>query len=311
MLGRPILIHNFDGEVRAFLNVCSHRFSLLQCAPRGNRPVRCPYHGWAYDRDGIPVGIPGNAAHFGLDRTDRAALALPRYSLECRGRFLFVRLSQDGPALSDYLGPYAEILDHLSSLCSETFEDRSLPWASNWKLGVENVLEVYHAEFVHPDSFRQFVAKGWECSHARDHSRGLAPLSEASRRWWSGVTTRLGLNTDHRFTGYDHYFIFPNLAIGVTDGAMISVQTYEPVSAAECRLHFRLRLADAARTSAAHAAVTEQIRSFNLTVLDEDRQICERVHQGSRYVSRPPLLGRNEVRISAFHDAYRRYMDML
>ena len=52
--GLAIVVQNFRGELRAFRNVCSHRFSRLQWEERGNRPLACRYHGWAYDAQGCP-----------------------------------------------------------------------------------------------------------------------------------------------------------------------------------------------------------------------------------------------------------------
>ena len=306
--GTAVMIHNFDGEPRAFHNVCSHRASPIHCAARGTRLPRCPYHGWTYNRDGVPVGIPGNAEHFGLDRAGREALALRRFVLAACGRFLFVRLADEGPDLDGFLGGYGPVLRHLSDQFTDLFDDQVMDWNANWKHGVENVLEVYHADSVHPESFRQFTDRGWDCSTEGEHSRGQAPLSEASGRWWAGVAGKLKLQRSDRHQGYDHFHIFPNLAIGVTEGAMMSVQTYEPDGPDRCRLHFRLCMADSTapspRPEAARRAVEEQIRSFNTKVLGEDRAICERVHEGAKQAVHPPLLGRNESRLAAFHRAY-------
>ena len=40
-----IVVQNFKGELRAFQNVCSHRFNKIQTEERGNRPLTCRYHG--------------------------------------------------------------------------------------------------------------------------------------------------------------------------------------------------------------------------------------------------------------------------
>ena len=37
---RQIVVQNFHGELKAFKNVCSHRFSRIQCEQRGNRPLQ-------------------------------------------------------------------------------------------------------------------------------------------------------------------------------------------------------------------------------------------------------------------------------
>src|ERR1700733_7788677 len=47
--GRGITIQNFDGELRGFRNVCSHRHARLRAECRGNGLLRCPYHGWTYN----------------------------------------------------------------------------------------------------------------------------------------------------------------------------------------------------------------------------------------------------------------------
>jgi phenylpropionate dioxygenase-like ring-hydroxylating dioxygenase large terminal subunit len=65
---RGIVVQNFHGELRAFRNVCSHRHSRIQTQNCGNRPLQCPYHGWTYNIQGIPTGIPKNAEAFGLDQ---------------------------------------------------------------------------------------------------------------------------------------------------------------------------------------------------------------------------------------------------
>ena len=53
LLETPILLRNFDGELRAFLNVCPHRHSRLTDKPRGNaEKLRCQYHGWEFNADG-------------------------------------------------------------------------------------------------------------------------------------------------------------------------------------------------------------------------------------------------------------------
>src|ERR1700722_11125229 len=59
LFGRPLIVCLLDGEFRAFLNVCAHRFALLTSKPCGNNPtLRCQYHGWEYDSQGRTRKIP-------------------------------------------------------------------------------------------------------------------------------------------------------------------------------------------------------------------------------------------------------------
>lgn len=311
--GTSVLVQNFGGELRAFHNVCTHRYSLIHLKPCGNGKPVCPYHGWTFNRDGVPAVIPGNAKFFGFDEHARRDRALPRFELAVRGRFVFVRLESDGPTLDEHLGPYAPVLDHLSDLFTDTVDRGGLPWAANWKTGVESVLEVYHVDATHPETFKKFTKKIWLCSYAGEHSRGTTHLADGSVKWWDGVVARLGLRRSGEYRNYDHFFIFPNLAIGLTHGALMSVQTYDPLDTDRCRLSYRLFLADSTkpqtRGGPVRKAVEDNVRGFNLQVLDEDRVVSEAVHRGMKQVTRPAVPGWCEERIHAFHAAYLARMD--
>lgn len=321
--GLDVVVQNFGGDLRAFRNVCTHRFAVIRPERRGNGMLRCSYHGWTFDRDGVPYGIPGNEAHFGLDHAGRCARALTPVAVATCGRFVFLRVAADGVSLDDWLGPYAAILRHASDLFVRSFDERDIPWDANWKMGVESVLEVYHADTVHPDTFRKLVSGGWRCDYAGVHSRGVIGLSSQSARWWDGVAGRLGLRPSGDLRDYDHLHLFPNLEIGFTRGTVMSVQTYDPVDSARCRLRLRLFLADpdglaadaasgAGRAKGGEAArrlVEATARDLNIALLREDQEMSERAWRGARQVDFPALLGRNEERIQHFHAVWRRALD--
>ncbi len=307
--GEPVLVQDFDGELRALRNVCSHRFARLRAGDAGaaSGPLRCPYHGWTYDRDGVPVGIPGNGDCFGLDREGKRALALKRYELERVGRFLFVRIEPGGPSLADWLGPHAALLQSLSDGMSAPFAQEAQPWAANWKVGVENVLEVYHVDAVHADSFRTVVDGSWRVVPSGLHSIGYAGIRPEAQRWWEGAGKRLGLTPVEAVAGvegYVHLLLFPNLAIGITAGRMMSVQTLEPTGPENFTLRYRLCLAKArdGASKAALAALTSHLSALNSQLLSEDRAVCGEVGAGLRHVEGAALLGVNEDRLRHFHD---------
>jgi choline monooxygenase len=310
--GVPVVVQNLGGEIQAFRNICSHRRARVQCERHGNRPLTCPYHGWSYGRDGIPTAIPDNKESFGFRDADRAGLALPRVSLARRGAFVFARVAADGPSLEDQLGPEnVALLDHLGALFDAPFDRRRLPWAADWKIGVESVLEVYHVDAVHPETFRPFTQRRWEVARDGDHSRGKAYLSDESAAWWENARRRLSLGRSDRFTDYDHWFLWPNVAIGMTDGSLVSVQTYEPAGPQRCDLHFRLSLAKQTREGGSQAvrrAVQQSLSEFNCRVLDEDRVVSETVQANMAHADGPARLGAGEARIADFHDSWRRWM---
>ena len=78
--GISVVVQNFKGEIRALHNVCSHRLARLQTDARGNRALVCRFHGWSYDSDGVPTGIPENERFFQLDEAACRELALRRFA---------------------------------------------------------------------------------------------------------------------------------------------------------------------------------------------------------------------------------------
>ena len=59
LLGHPLILWRTKGEIRCYLNVCSHRHCLLTGKSKGTMPLlKCQYHGWEYDREGDTKRIP-------------------------------------------------------------------------------------------------------------------------------------------------------------------------------------------------------------------------------------------------------------
>jgi choline monooxygenase len=312
LAGRSVVIQNFDGALRGFHNVCSHRHARLRSANCGNGLLRCPYHGWTYNAEGVPVGIPGNAEYFGLDRAARQALALAPVAVESCGNLVFARLSAEGEDLAATLGAYAEPLQHLSLLFSEPFDRQSVDWAVNWKVGIESALEGYHLDLIHPSSFRPLTAGVLPSDFAGRHSYGPTELSPEGRESIERMGAKLGLPSTGRYPRYDHFFLFPNMMAVASAGTLLSLQVYQPTGPETTTLRFWL-LAGASskparRNSVTGRAINAALVAFNDRVLDEDRVISQSVQRGKHLASRPARLGANEDRIAAFHEAWRAAM---
>ena len=59
VLDKSILFWRVGDEVRAFANVCPHRFSMLTQKPCGKlERLKCQYHGWEFDNNGDTCLIP-------------------------------------------------------------------------------------------------------------------------------------------------------------------------------------------------------------------------------------------------------------
>ena len=299
LLGAPVQVRNFNGELKALSNVCAHRHALLTDKRRGHsEAMRCQYHGWEYGPTGTTRKIPAPENFVPMPK-ERPCL--PTYALETAGQLVFVRLAREGPSLPDYLGP-------LYPLCQERFGTGYQPflawgpdYAANWKVPVENSLEAYHVPCIHPRTF------GVDPGEARSvhwlgprhtyfqtklpfaHSR----LDESFQRAEASVVRWLGRTP----TGdYWQYHVFPNLLFSFTD-AISLCQCVIPTGPTTCSATVR-QLSPGPGWLASpwghlKATITRQI-------MQEDLGIFGSIQRGLEASPHPGLLGRCEERIHAF-----------
>jgi len=304
--GVPVTVRNAKGRIRAFRNVCAHRQSLIDLEPHGNGPLRCRFHGWVYNTDGVPVGIPENASSFGLERPERERMRLDEFAVEIVGRLVFLNIGTSPNPLD--LGPYRQLVESASAAMTEPLGNRPFEWAYNWKLGVENVVELYHAAATHPDTFRVFNNPFDRFSQYGDHSWACGTLTEKGHEWWSKIIRRVKITPASGFSAIDHIHIFPNTEIFIYNGCYFSIQRYEPLAINRTRLNQRLfRVPVPNATGVMQATVTgmdEMLRAFNVTINEEDGSMLERVQIGLAGATNPSILGWTEQRVIHFHNSY-------
>jgi benzoate/toluate 1,2-dioxygenase alpha subunit len=165
-VGRQPVIVSRDGKGRlgAFLNTCRHRGALVCHTERGNaRFHTCQYHGWVYDSAGRNASIKDQKAGCyppQFDADDHSLLPLARFG-EYRG-FLFGSLSADVPSLEEHLGETRTFLDLIVDQSEHGIEavpgSSSYVFKGNWKLQIENGLDLYHLTSTHA-SFMDLVDK--------------------------------------------------------------------------------------------------------------------------------------------------------
>jgi phenylpropionate dioxygenase-like ring-hydroxylating dioxygenase large terminal subunit len=147
----PVLVVRDEaGEVRAFLNVCRHRGSVLVEDEGRGTTIQCPYHAWTYGLDGSLRAAPRSDE--GLERED---LGLVPVSVATWGPLVFVNPDPE-PAPFE---PPDLAVDSLRFHVRVPYE-----LEANWKIATENYLECYHCPVAHksfsarvetnPDTYR-------------------------------------------------------------------------------------------------------------------------------------------------------------
>ena len=148
VLDDPILVvRGTDGQVRAFSNVCRHRYMPVALEKKGNdRRFVCAYHGWVYGTDGRLVAAPLMEGSLGFDK---ARCGLPQYRLEQWQGFLFINLDDDAAPLAPQMAEADARLESYRSAELVTGLAFDTIWEGNWKLATENGMEYYHHMGLH------------------------------------------------------------------------------------------------------------------------------------------------------------------
>lgn len=170
-----ILIRDDSGEIRAFANSCRHRGTQLLTGEGNCRAIVCPYHGWAFGRDGALISVPGMDEVVGFDQADNGLVPV---RLESWADFLFVNFDQQAESLADYLG---DLPDHIGSYnFPDLVTTRRKVWdvACNWKVYLENQRESYHVPIVHRESLGDQIATPLEVTGA--WSGSLIPVEQTA-----------------------------------------------------------------------------------------------------------------------------------
>lgn len=168
LMGEPFVIARAQaGELRAFSNACLHRAVAVAPAGRGNkRAFICPFHGWSYDLEGRLVGAPrmDQAEHF-----DKHDCRLPPVHVKEWQGWLFVCFAAEPPSLAEHVATlehdFAFMRQQDCRLAVTTVNEID----GNWKLVVENVIDLYHVNMVHKTTNgRQFTSDAFKFEPRRE-----------------------------------------------------------------------------------------------------------------------------------------------
>lgn len=171
--GVPVLVtRDADGEVRAFLNSCTHRGMGLCDGADNTRRLTCGYHGWTFDLAGRLVGLPQRERFPGLD-TER--LGLQPLPVELQAGMIVVGLRPDvdvAAHLDDIIEPTSWMgYDRYRGGCTVR-----LVTQANWKLMLDVNIEAYHVPSLHRQSLEPFLADACAVDHWGPHTRMVVPF---------------------------------------------------------------------------------------------------------------------------------------
>lgn len=151
-----LLVRGQDRQVRAFLNICSHRgMRVVEHGAGCRKRFSCPYHAWTYDDHGALTGGPQFDLGFGdLDKKTLGLTELPCRVVE---GMVFVHPDPAGTIPADIV-PRELVADMQWLKLAEhrPFETTRKTWKMNWKTMIEGGAEAYHFNVAHKDSLASF-----------------------------------------------------------------------------------------------------------------------------------------------------------
>ncbi len=142
VLGEELLLYRGEDGVPALMQLrCAHRSLALDYGRVEGECIRCPYHGWLYDRSGQCLEQPAEPAGS---------------SFHEKVRLRSYRVQETGGLIFGYLGPDPAPLLPLYDVLLETEgvkEIRLQVIHANWFNHVENVVDVSHLAWLHGYTF--------------------------------------------------------------------------------------------------------------------------------------------------------------
>lgn len=260
LAGRPIIFcRDAGGEVRAWLNSCPHRGTVLCRETEGSSKLfQCFYHAWTFRNNGEVAAIPDDEAYEGSDDLRASMTLRPVPRLASHEGYVFVSFNPDAPPLLDYLGGAADYMtmieqQHASGMTTlpgvQKYSVRG-----NWKLAVENAMDGYHFSPTHntfvgylresgfavtdDDQYAYNLGNGHSLLVLTGHGGRISMVweprfgedervrTEEHRR---EMVERLGETRAHYVADESHIlFVFPNLLLFDIEG--LSIRQLEPVA---------------------------------------------------------------------------------
>jgi len=294
----PVLLTRAkDGELRAFLNVCSHRGAVVvpEGTGRGTR-FTCPYHAWSYDDRGRLVNVY-KGEDFG--ELDRSCLGLTPLPVQERAGLVFAALTPGREVDFDaFLCGYDELL------AFHRFEDchlvgRQAVAGPNWKVAYDGYLDFYHLPILHRESFGSKMPSDALYDAYGPHQRVSMPtpayreLEERPEEEWDPQALLAGVWT-----------IFPHVSVADfdADGKIYMVSQLFPGSTPDDSVTVQNFLATEAPDEERQRKIAGLMKFLEHVVRDEDYFTGNRIQKAVKTgAKREFLFGRNEAGGQRFH----------
>jgi phenylpropionate dioxygenase-like ring-hydroxylating dioxygenase large terminal subunit len=295
-----VVVRGLDGVLRAFHDFCPHRgMKLVEGHGNARTGIVCPYHFWNFALDGSLRNVP-QAQEFDPAALDQCSLV--RAAVGEWGGMVFA----NGDPAADFDGWLGSFPDRIGSYQPARLREVvrvQFDARCNWKLFVENHVDVYHLWYLHARSLAAYDHQRFEWEAVGPHWVSYEPAKDGVERKRPHVgSAPIADLTERDRRGIGAHMLFPN-TLFATESEFFMSYVARPLAAERSVIDVRIRAEPEADVEMLVAAAKE----FML----EDVAACEGVQttvRSSRFRVGP--LARNHERpITLFHQHLLAHLD--
>jgi phenylpropionate dioxygenase-like ring-hydroxylating dioxygenase large terminal subunit len=295
-----------DGEVIAFLNMCSHRGNPIVAGTGNAARFTCGYHGWTFKQNGDLIGV-ASPQDFG--EIDKSAHCLTRFPVHESAGLIWCTLDPHSKLpIADYLCGYDQLLSAFGLKDWTLFAQRTLS-GPNWKTAYDGYLDFYHLPVLHKDTFGADFFNRANYFAWGPHQRLSSP-SKFAQKTGSDEMLDLTQMSDEELPDdallQGVWTIFPHISIasfygGGQRGAMIS-QLFPGDTVGESFTTQFYVMENQPETEEDIKSAHEQFDFLEIVVRDEDYATGKRQHEALQSgLMKDVLFGKNEGGGQVFH----------
>ncbi len=216
-----VVVKGSDQQLKAFHNICRHRGTqLLGATGKKRKVLTCPYHDWTYNLDGQLISVPEKSKEF--PDLDLKQVCLHKAAVATWRGMLWVHPKPDAPTVEEWfsgcephLGPHkpTRLIEYPDTQTSHIIK-------ANWKIVVENYIDVYHLSHLHSQTLQMYAHRQAEFQFVGDHYMFWEPLSETYQTHLNDLIPfkRIAEVTDQHLGAYVPW-LFPALGLAENESS--------------------------------------------------------------------------------------------
>lgn len=268
---RLVVVRGLDGVLRAFHNLCTHRgIRLVEGVGNSRAGLSCPYHAWSFGLDGTLRSVPQPEQFPTLDMT---ACGLPAASVGEWGGNVYVHPEPDAGTVADWLGDLPAGIGSYRPAELEQVAHFQLDAACNWKLFVENHVDVYHLWYLHSRTLSDYDHGRFEWHQLGRNWVSYEPAKGERKRRPAAGTSPIAHIDERDRGGIGAHAAFPNVLMA-SEAEFFMTYVAVPTGPESMVVDVRVR----AELDADVDSIRKGVEAFVL----EDIAACEGIQGGLR-----------------------------